>query len=530
LAKARCERESPVDGNLAKPEPYGNRTAQPAGASNTHTEPEVSIPMIVELDGICCEVSAWNVSGFTLKTPLPGLRLKDVRSAHVLLRVGDVEVGFDIPCQITRESELGAVEFLFLGAFTEQAALLHRVAEDRLAGYVTQFDSLLCSQPARQSRTRRKLVLGAMLTILVVSILLLGVVVLTAVLTVRSRVAAVTVEGVVLRAPATGVVAGEMLPPGSSVHKGQPLFQILTADMTTKVAELSGEVNRLRAASDYSRARLREIKEVTSNLRDLTEHKLDSLKAKITALDTQISLYTKLVNNKQYLAEHGFHPQSGVDTQRVDLESRKEARDDAQSDLQLASTQADLLRSGVLTVDWRDTTETKATMRLLVAQAEAALVKAEAMSNAMSQANQVISPCDCLVYATATKSGEVVEAGNLVYTLRPARVVPVVMALLPADQTAGLAIGNAASVSLVNGLVIGRLEKLSYDDQQTSRVGLFPLVRGATSTADMSMAQATISLPDGVDASLIGTPAMIAIRSNPLPRLLSGLYALQASL
>ena len=142
---------------------------------------------------------------------------------------------------------------------------------------------------------------------------------------------------------------------------------------------------------------------MTSNLRSLTTQKLDTIKAKITALDTQISLYTKLVSNKQYLADHGFHPQSGVDTQRVDLESRREARDDAQSDWQLASTQAELLKSGVLNTDWRDTMETKATMRLLVTEADAAIAKAQAMLNAIGQANQVVSPCDCLVYSTANE-------------------------------------------------------------------------------------------------------------------------------
>jgi len=33
-----------------------------------------------------------------------------------------------------------------------------------------------------------------------------------------------------------------------------------------------------------------------------------------------------------------------------------------------------------------------------------------------------------------------------------------------------------------------------------------------------------------VDPSLIGTPARVAIRSNPLPRALAGFYALLASL
>ena len=175
--------------------------------------------------------------------------------------------------------------------------------------------------------------------------------------------------------------------------------------------------------------------------------------------------------------------------------------------------------------------ETTETMQLLVAESEASVAKAEAMLNAIGQANQVVSPCDCLVYATEAKRGEVVEAGALVYALRPARVAPMVVAMIPADQTDGLTIGNPASVSLVSGLFIGRLEKLSYDDQPTSRVGLFPFVRSsAASTAEQQMAQATISLRDKVDASLIGTPAQVAIRSNPVPRVVSRLYALLASL
>jgi biotin carboxyl carrier protein len=217
--------------------------------------------------------------------------------------------------------------------------------------------------------------------------------------------------------------------------------------------------------------------------------------------------------------------------QTNDVPAYFEMMDDAQSDLQLASTQAELLKSGVLTTEWRDTTETEAMTRLLLAEAEAAVAKAQTMLNAMDHANQVVSPCDCLVYATLTKSGDVVEVGTLIYTLRPDHVVPVVMALIPAGQTPGLTIGNTASVALVTGLVTGRLEKLSYDDQQTSRVGLFPLVRSTTaSTADQQMAQATIYMRDDVDASLIGTPAQVAIRSNPLPRALSGFYALLASL
>jgi len=520
-----------MSGNLAAAAYCTAECEQPGLAGSGHSDPRVAVPMIVEIDNTRSNVSEWNTSGFALEKPLLGAKLEDVRSAHVVLRINDVDIGFDIPCQVAKETELGAVDFKFLGAFTQQAALLYRVAEDHLSGHATQIDLLLCSSPLRFSRKRRKLVLATLVSILAVSIVMLATVVLTSLLTVRSRVGAVTVEGTILRAPATGVLTGDLLPPDSIVHEGQPLFQVVTADMTAKVAELSAELQRLRVSSDYSRARLRVIKELTSNVRNLTEQKLDTIKAKITALDSQIALYTKLVNNKQFLADHGFHPQSGVDVQRVDLEGRREARDDAQSDLQTASTQTELLKSGVFSLDWRDSMETTETMRLLVAESEASVAKAEAMLNAIGQANQVVSPCDCLVYATEAKRGEVVEAGALVYALRPARVAPMVVAMIPADQTDGLTIGNPASVSLESGLFIGRLEKLSYDDQATSQVGLFPFVRSSTaSTAEQQMAQATISLRDNVDASLIGTPAQVAIRSNPVPRVVSGLYALLASL
>jgi len=115
-----------VDGNLANPEPFDSRTL--TATRNGHADRRVVVPMIVEFDHIRCKVSEWNVSGFTLETPFTGSKLGDVRSAHVLLRISYVDIGFDIPCQVIRETEVGAAEFKFLGAFTEQAALLYRVA------------------------------------------------------------------------------------------------------------------------------------------------------------------------------------------------------------------------------------------------------------------------------------------------------------------------------------------------------------------------------------------------------------------
>ncbi len=492
-----------------------------------HPDLRVAVPMIVEIGNTRCSVSEWNVSGFAVDKPLPGLNSGNVRTAHVALRISDLDIGFDIPCQVTRATEMGAVDFKFLGAFTEQAALLYRITEDHLAGQVTQLDALLRSSPVHQfGRKRRKLLLSMLVSFLGLSIATLTTVTLASLLTVRSRVGAVSVEGIVLRAPATGVMAGDPPLQGSAVHEGQPLFQVVTADMTIKIAELSAELDRLRVASDYSRARLNELKEVTSNVRNLTEQRLDEIKAKITALDSQIAIYTKLINNRQYLANKGFHSQSGVDEDRRDLEGRIQARADAQSELTTATTRAELAKSGVMSADWRSDMDTPETMHLRVAESEASIAKVQAMLNAMIHSTQVTSPCDCIVYANTVKSGEVVESGALVSTLRTTQAVPVVVAFISAEQTVGLTVGNAASVSLVNGLATGRLEKLSYDDQESGRVGFFPFAGASTTFApEPHMVRATISLPDGLDASLIGTPAQVAIRSNPLP-----LHALVASL
>ncbi len=98
----------------------------------------VAVPMLVEIGNVQRNVSEWDVSGFALDKPLPGLNSGAVRTAHVGLRISDLDIGFDIPCQVTRATEMGAVDFKFLGAFTEKAALLYRITEDHLAGQVTQ--------------------------------------------------------------------------------------------------------------------------------------------------------------------------------------------------------------------------------------------------------------------------------------------------------------------------------------------------------------------------------------------------------
>ena len=181
--------------------------------------PRGNVPMLVEIDNARQSASEWTVSGFTLDKPLPGMDSGEVRNARIALRITDIEISFDLPCQVTRATEMGAVDFKFLGAFTEQAALLYRITEDHLAGQATQLDNLLRSSPVRPfGRNRRKLLLPMLVSLLGVSIASLATVMLVSLLTVRSSIGVVSVGGIALRAPATGVIAQDLLPPGSAVR------------------------------------------------------------------------------------------------------------------------------------------------------------------------------------------------------------------------------------------------------------------------------------------------------------------------
>jgi hypothetical protein len=148
----------------------------------------------------------------------------------------------------------------------------------------------------------------------------------------------------------------------------------------------------------------------------------------------------------------------------------------------------------------------------------------------ISRSTQISSPCDCVVYARAAKAGEVVESGAPVYSLRTNDSVLIVEALFSADDTAGLTIGSAATVSLPKGRVTGKLEALSYEDPQGARLGLFSLAQGATGSAagEPRFVRATIALPDLISPAEVGTPAEVAIRSNPLRRTFNRVIALRS--
>jgi multidrug resistance efflux pump len=473
----------------------------------------------------------WSVSGFTLDQPVLGLKTRDIRPAEVQVSMSGFSIRFSIPCQVLVADEMGGREFKFLGAFSEQSRLLHRMAEDQQAGHATQLQALLASPvPARTQAKRRRLALAVPLALLGASVAVLSTAVLTSLFTVRSQAAAVTVEGMVLRAPATGTIVGPLPPPGAEVKKGEPLYQVMTADVMVRIADLSAELTRLTTLVDYWHARRAQLATLTKKLGELNAQKMESIKEKLAALDSQLAIYSTLVRKRDELAGKGLATQFAADMQRIDLEQSRKDRETAQSELATINAQGELLKSGILSLQWGGATESAESLDLKVAEMEAMLAKAQETLDVISRSTQISSPCDCVVYARAAKAGEVVESGAPVYSLRTNDSALMVEALFSADDTTGLTIGSAATVSLPKGRVTGRLEALSYEDPQGARLGLFSLTQVGTASAagEPRFVRATIALPDLISPAEVGAPAEVAIRSNPLRRTFNRVFALQS--
>ena len=475
----------------------------------------------------------WTMTGFGLAVPIAGLRMQDVRNARIEVRISDFDIRFAIPVQVAAATVHGATRFTFLGAFTEQARLLHRLVEDCRAGHATRFETLLASPPIRK-RSNRSFRLTDYVAVgsLAAAAVVLAVVVATSLLTVRSRVAAVTMDGSVLRAPATGIVAGRLVPVGSQVRKDQPLFRLIDPALAIRAAEASGELRRLDVVLDHTRTRFAELQHVTHAYGRLTEQRLDALKSRIGALDSQISIYARLVDKKQLLAGKGAGSNVSADLEQINLEGRRQEREQAEEAHATAIADAELLRSGILSLDRRPGHDTVESLRLQVSEIEAAIARTQATLDAIRGATVVASPCDCTVYALLAKAGEIVEAGMPVTTLRASQGAPLIEALFEAEDISGVTVGSSVSVSLAGRRMQGRLENLSFDEQPQLRVGLASPARSPSTTANTqpTMVKAMISLADPSAAALVGMPGEVAMLASPLRRTLNRLAALRFAL
>ena len=502
----------------------------PTGGKRVH--PRVPIAASVVIDGDRRDVVDIGLGGFSVVAPLTVIEAGEITRAEVFLPVGGLQISFVAPCQAIWSDARGARGFRFLGLAREENSLLHRVIEDHLAKQVTAVDEVIGSPGAvtahasggRRSAHRQPRLVGTIVA-LVVAAIVLGLVIVASAFTVKSHVAAVAIDGSVLRAPASGLLEGAPLLVGTEVTAGQRLFSVRTPDISTRLAEAMGEQDRLAQGLHEQRVRRGEVKSLSESLISLGDARIESAREKITAIESQRAAARALLERMQHVAKAGYVSEMQVDTQKIAVSTLDRNLQDAKTELAAAYSDRQLAASGAVKNERDSNTQTQEILDVRVASAQSEISTAGRTLRALEESTLVTSPCDCIVQAVAAKPGDVVTAGSLVYTLRPRGAAPLVEALVPADHVHELVPGASVTIAFANRTVKGRLEKVSYDEPSSMRIGL-PAGTESVSASGERYAKAVISVKSGIDARLVGTPVEVVISSNPIGALFARIATL----
>ena len=496
----------------------------PAGGQRAH--PRVTVPFTVRFHKETYRVENIGLGGFCIKHPYPAQVSTLPTIARLSLSLADVTVSIVLPIREVWHNEDGIRSFEFLALTQQQAALLNRIVEDHLANQVTVVDDLIAqpdgsaskisSAPAAQSRPRARFSLLALLLALCAAIALLAVLVAAPIFSVGSTVAAVATQGTLLRAPATGVLNGPALQSGSVVHRGDVLFEVQTPASITQTAALAGERERLDTELREEQLQSDEVTSLASHLVTVSRAKRNSVRLKIAAIDSQIATASALLEKMKALVKDGYVSPLQLNAQEIALESLRRSRQEGRAELIAAESEETLATSGSLRTERAANMQTIEVMGARIDAAKAAVAGTDRRLAALTRANQITSPCDCIVHTVMATPGDVVTGGALVYALRPRDTPPVIDALISSERVHELHPGALATIAFPDHAVRGRLVSISYLASNSARLGLPQKVDVATSDAGERMATAIIVPDEKLDPTLVGNPVRVYIESNPL--------------
>ena len=497
------------------------RSALPSPAGGERLHARAAVPFKVRIHDEWHRVENIGLGGFAVRHPYPVQVSTLPTVVELSLFLTDVTVAISVPVREVWNDVRGTRSFEFMSLTRHQAALLNRLVEDFLARQVTVIDNLIepvgsnAAPSGGESSMRRRSLpwRGAMLLAVSGFLALLAA---APIFSVRSAIAAVSVAGALLRAPAAGVLEGPSLRPGSIVHAGDALFHIRTPGGVAQTAAADGEHERLTMALQQQQMQEREVKGLADQLVASSRARIVSLKSKRSAVDLQINAARSLLQRMQSMASQGFVSGLQVENQKIALGSLLKSRAEVAEELIGAESQAMLASSGSLRTDLTNSTQTRENMRARIDAAQLAVTTTERKLDALGAATSITSPCDCVVRAVMATPGEIVAAGALVYALSPRTAPPEIAALVASDRVHELRPGAFAIIALPDRWIKGRLLSISYLGANAARIGL-PSRSDVVGNDEVErMATAIIRPDESIDASQIGSPVRAYMASNPL--------------
>ncbi len=501
-------------------EPDRGLLPSPVGGERIHAR--ATVPFKARIHSEWYRVENIGMGGFAIKHPFPTQVTTLPSIVELSLFVNDVTIAITVPVREVWNDVHGIRSFEFVSLTRHQAALLNRLVEDYLARQVTVVDDLIrkpvgangAAVPAQAADKRRRFPwLGMTLSL---AIAVLSALVAAPLFSLDSSVAAVAISGATLRAPATGVLEGKPLRPGSVVASGDLLFNIRTSGGVTQFAATTADQERLTNVLREQQVQGRGVSKLASHLGSVANARLHSIRAKITAIDAQIATATSLLERMQGLATRGYVSKMQADNQKIAVETLRRNREEAVLERIAAESDVDLAASGSLRTDLSSSAQTREVMEARIAEAESAVSAGERRLDALSDANRIVSPCDCVVQAVFVAPGNVVTSGSPVYALRPRNARAQVDAMVSSSRVHELRVGAVAIVALPDRWVRGRLDSISYLGAGGTRLGLPAQANSASLTGSEGMALAIITPAEPLDAAQVGSPARVYIASNPL--------------
>lgn len=497
----------------------------------------VDLSAQVSIDGRDCELNDLSLGGLGL-SQVP---------ADALWQ-GAATIALALPCQgfelklalrvapVWRQADKGRAGFRFLELTRPQAETLRFVVESTLSGKLVAVDGVIHTvgapanrkapppPPSRSSaaraRLRQRVNFAATFAAGILLALVAGTLAYDRMTILETKLAAVSAPTLDIRAPSDGSLDGAVLKMGQPLRQGDVVFEmidnVLKGDTEVAAAELERDRTRLELLAKQAGLMSSAGHEARVN----AESALRLAKSRKERAQTQLELTAAHYERSKGLAAGGMIARDEVDTDhKLALEARYEAAQ-ATRDQEDAESRLRLLARGFDASLARLENMTPPRLEESVALARADVGVREARLHALSLRREdlvVRSPCDCVVEAFYSTTGEHAKKGDLVAQLRAREAQELtVEALINQDDADRIAIGSESEIVLPVGhaQVTGKVIEINRVPKHAKRTGM------PDRPLDLHQYAAVTIAPDrdlmGVE---LGMPVEVRLRSNTLKRL-----------
>ena len=504
--------------------------AGPNAVATRRVAPPVRVaePMAVLWQGVEYPVADWDVSGLTLRAPVPAAvapgrgRVVDLL---LLIGQGDTRLSMQVQARTLPGDESGcAYQFLNLGR--AQSELLHRIVTTAISRQELSLTELLNdTQDTRQARkatiaqsqnTRSWFQMGLAGLVIAGA----GTALFNNMTTVKARYAAVTAAAAQVSAPASGMVTQIAVQPGAEVRAGDVLAHIRPADFDADRDAAATRLRALQAEADELRARARALDAARGQEGTLADTERAGLARVLALAEDRLGLER---------AQLATLMATGLPTpERQAARARQQALTLAAEQDVLAARTA-LARLEAETGGFADAraaltlnTLSPEALDLRLAHLTEEIAHATALAASTAQGLPVIAPCDCRVVALHRGVGEWADPQRPLAVLAKGDASSI-HALVLANEARGLREGTPAKIRLADGTQLsGNVARLGYDAQWAGFAGLSDQIFAAERYARVEI------IPEGPLAAPVGMTAQVDLRAGDILGSVLGLFGFES--